>query len=95
MTIEEKAKWFDVAMRFGLEGKIHLVMKSYKDGVAKWAIVDTASNKVLNSNLEWEPEPPLKQRDESFLIRTRFDFESAVALYKQYKMFAVETSEAV
>lgn len=95
MTIEEKAKWFDVAMRFGLEGKIHLVMKSYKNGVAKWAIVNTANNTVLNSNLEWEPEPPAKKRDESFLIRTRFSFEDAVALYKQYKMFSVETSQVV
>ncbi len=89
MTIEEKAKWFDRALRFVLDGKIQLIMKSYKDGVAKWAIIDTEKNLVLNSNLEWEPEPPLaKDRDEAFLIRTRFNFETAVSQYQQYKMFA-------
>ena len=89
MTIEEKAKWFDKALRFALDGKIHLIMKSYKDGVGKFAIIDTAKNLVLNSNMEWEPEPPLaKDRDEAFLIRTRFDFETAVMQYDQMKMFA-------
>ncbi len=90
MTIEEKAKWFDAALRFALKGKIHLVQKSFKDGVEKWAIVDTSNNTVLNSNLEWEPEIPLAKRDESYLIRTRFGFEDAVAMYTQYKMFATE-----
>jgi hypothetical protein len=89
MTIEEKAKWFDKALRFSIEGKIQLIMKSYKDGVGKFAIIDTAKNMVLNSNMEWEPEPPLaKDRDESFLIRTRFDFETALMQYDQMKMFA-------
>ncbi len=88
MTTEEKAKWFDAALRFALEGKIHLVMKSKTDGVANWAIVNTENNTVLNSNFEWEPEPPVAQRDEAFLIRTRFDFDTAVNLFQQYKMFA-------
>ncbi len=90
MTTEQKAKWFDAAIRFVLEGKIHLVMKSKVDGVANWAIVNTENNTVLNSNFEWEPEPPVNQRDEAFLIRTRFDFDTAVNLYQQYKMFAEE-----
>lgn len=94
MTVEEKAKWFDAALRFCLNGKIHLVLKSYINGVEKWAIVDTANNTVLNSNLEWEPEPPLAKRDESYLIRTRFGFEDAVAMYSQYKMFAPEAEAA-
>ncbi|NLT51024.1 MAG: hypothetical protein GXX85_08930 [Ignavibacteria bacterium] len=88
MTIEEKAKWFDAAMKFGLEGSIQIVMKSKKDGQAKWAIVDTANNKVFNSNMEWEDEPELSKRDDAFLIRTRFSFEDAVSMYEQFKMFA-------
>ena len=88
MTDTEKAKWFDAAMRFGLEGKIHLVMKSKVDGVANWSITDTSNGNVLNSNMEWEEEPPSSQRDESFMIRARFDFDSAVAIWQQYKMFA-------
>lgn len=89
MTDQEKALWFDKALKFSLDGKIHLVMKSYNSGVGKWAIIDTAKNLVLNSNMEWEPEPPqAKDRDEAFLIRTRFDFEMAVTQYEQMKMFA-------
>ncbi len=89
MSVEEKAKWFDKALKFALDGTIHLMMKSNKGGVAKWAIIDSGKNLVLNSNLEWEPEPPLvKDRDESFLIRARFDFDTAVSLYEQLKMFA-------
>ncbi len=89
MTVEEKANWFDKALRFCLDGKIHLIMKSYKDGVGKFAVIDTAKNLVLNSNMEWEPEPPLaKDRDEAFLIRTRFDFDTAIMQYEQMKMFA-------
>ena len=89
MTDQEKAQWFDKALKFALDGKIHLVMKSYMNGVGKWAIIDTAKNLVLNSNMEWELEPPqAKDRDEAFLIRTRFDFEMAVAQYEQMKMFA-------
>lgn len=89
MTVEEKAKWFDKGLRFSLDGKIHLIMKSYKDGVGKFAVIDTVKNLVLNSNMEWEPEPPLaKDRDEAFLIRTRFDFETAIMQYEQMKMFA-------
>ncbi len=88
MTNEQKAKWFDSALRFGLQDKIHLIMKSRIGGNAVWSIIDTAGNKVLNSNLEWEDEPPIEKRDESFLTRSRFPFETAVELFKQYKMFA-------
>jgi len=88
MTDEEKIKWFNAAMRFGLEGSIHLVMKSKVNGEANWSIVDTEKNMVLNSNMEWEDEPDTSQRDESFLIRARFSFDSALAIWQQYKMFA-------
>ncbi len=94
MTDQEKVKWFDAALKFALKGKIHLVCKSNKSGVEKWAIVNTSNNTVLNSNMEWEPEPPLAKRDESFLIRARFGFDDAVALYTQYQMFAEESSNA-
>ena len=90
MTTEEKAKWFDLAMRFALDGNIHLVMKSRLNGVGNWSIVDTAAGKVLNSNMEWEDEPPLAKRDDSFMIRARFKFDDAVAMWEQYKMFAEE-----
>jgi len=89
MTDQEKIQWFDKALKFSVDGKIHLIMKSYKDGCGKWAIIDSVKNLVLNSNMEWEPEPSLaKDRDEAFLIRTRFDFDTAVAQYEQMKMFA-------
>lgn len=89
MLVEEKAKWFDKALKFALDGKIHLIMKSNMNGVARWAIIDSEKKLVLNSNLEWEPEPPLvKDRNESFLIRARFDFDTAISLYDQLKMFA-------
>lgn len=89
MTVAEKEKWFDRALKFALDGKIHLIMKSNKGGVAKWAIIDSEKKLVLNSNMEWEPEPPfVKDRNESFLIRSRFDFETAVTLYDQLKIFA-------
>lgn len=88
MTDAEKAKWFDAAMRFGLEGSIHLIMKSKIDGQANWSIVDTSNKMVLNSNMEWEEEPESSNRDESFMIRARFSFDSAVAIWQQYKMFA-------
>ncbi|MFA8343996.1 MAG: hypothetical protein ACEPO8_13570 [Rhodothermaceae bacterium] len=88
MTDEEKIKWFDAAMRFGLDGTIHLVMKSKINGEANWSIIDTEKNVVLNSNMEWEEEPDSSQRDESFMIRARFNFDSALAIWQQYKMFA-------
>lgn len=89
MTIEEKAKWFDRGLKFVLDRKIHLVLKSFKDGAGRWAIIDSEKSLVLNSNLEWEPEPLLaKDRDEAFLIRARFDFETAVGLYEQLKVFS-------
>lgn len=90
MTTEEKAKWFDLALRFALDGKIHLVMKSRLNGEGNWSIVDTKQNKVLNSNMEWEDEPPLSKRDEGFMIRARFKFNDAIAMWEQYKMFAEE-----
>jgi len=92
MTDKEKVKWFDFALRFALTGKIHLVQKSFQNGVGKWAIVDTSNNTVLNSNLEWEPEVPVAKRDESYLIRTRFSFEDAYSMYTQYKMFASDAA---
>lgn len=88
MTVEEKAKWFDAAMKFGLEGNKQLVMKSKVNGQANWAIVDTSAKKVLNSNFEWEDEPSTDKRDEAFMIRTRFSFENAISMYEQFKMFA-------
>ncbi len=88
MTDEEKLKWFDAAMKFGVEGSIQLVMKSKINGTSYWAIIDTSNNKVFNSNMEWEDEPPLAQRDESFLVRTRFNLDTAVSLYEQFKMFS-------
>ena len=87
MTDKEKAKWFDLAIKFMLAKNIYLVMKSRVKGDAQWAIIDTQNNKVLNSNLEWEDEVPLDKRDEAFKIRTRFSFEQASGLYEQYKMF--------
>ena len=47
MLVEEKVKWFDKALKFALDGKVHLIMKSNKDGIAKWAIID--SEKELGS----------------------------------------------
>ncbi|MBU1101315.1 MAG: hypothetical protein KKA84_13015 [Bacteroidetes bacterium] len=88
MTNEEKAKWFDVGLKFALDGDIHIVLKSFKKGQKKWGIVNTKTKEVFNSNMEWEVEPPSSKRDEAFLIRTRFDFEQGVDLYNQYKMFA-------
>jgi hypothetical protein len=49
------------------------------------------SGKVLNSNMEWEFDLPMSQRNEAFLIRTRFDLETAVSMFDQYKMFAMQT----
>lgn len=83
---EEKIKWFELAVKFQLQGLIFLTMKSRKPSGAKWAIEDLSTHKILNSNLEWEEERPLQQRDESYMIRTRFDFDTATALYDQYKM---------
>ena len=88
MTDAEKIKWFDRSVKFQLSGLIFMEMKSRKNGVGVWVIEDTKNNSVLNSNMEWEPEPPLAKRDEAFLIRTRFDLETAITMYEQYKMFA-------
>jgi hypothetical protein len=83
---EEKIKWFDLAVKFQLQGMMFLTMKSRQLSGTKWVIEDLSTHKVLNSNLEWEDELPLKQRDESYMIRTRFDFDTAIALYDQFKM---------
>ncbi len=88
LSNEEKIKWFDQAVKFQLNGMIFLTMKSRKDGVGAWAIEDVQTNKVLNSNMEWEDEIPLPQRDESYLIRTRFAFDAALAMFEQFKAFA-------
>jgi hypothetical protein len=89
MTVEQKEIWFNKALKFALDGKIQLIMKSYLNGIAKWAIIDTEKNLVLNSNLEWEIEPAfVKDRTESFLVRARFDFETAISLYDQFKQFS-------
>ena len=87
MTVEEKAEWFEKATRFQVEGKIFFVMKKREKGVGSWAIINTADNTVLNSNMEWE-KAEFGKRDEAFLIRTLFDLESAMAMWEQYKMFA-------
>ncbi|MFA6026946.1 MAG: hypothetical protein WC727_10965 [Ignavibacteriaceae bacterium] len=87
MTDDDKIKWFDRSVKFQLSGLIFLEMKSRKNGVGVWIIEDTKNNKVLNSNLEWEIEPPSSKRDEAFLIRTRFDLEAAITMYEQFKMF--------
>lgn len=87
MNEKEKAKWFELAVKFMLAKNIFLVMKSRVNGNAQWAIIDKENNKVLNSNLEWEDEVPLDKRDESFKIRTRFAFDQSIGLWEQYKMF--------
>lgn len=89
MTDQEKIKWFERSVKFQLDGLIFLVMKSRKSDSGQWAIQDIPNGKVLNSNMEWEDEPEKAKRDEAFLIRTRFDLETAISLYEQYKMFAV------
>lgn len=88
MTNEEKIQYFHKAVKFQLDGMIFLTMKARKDGAGIWVIEDLAKKQVLNSNMEWEPEIPKSKRDEAFNIRTRFDFDTAVAMYEQYKMFA-------
>lgn len=86
---KDKIKWFDDAVKFELDGTIHLVLKSRKNSVGSWAIEDTSAHKILNSNMEWEDELPLAKRDAAYLIRTRFELEAAISMYEQYKMFAV------
>ncbi len=88
MEDKEKLEWFEKAVKFQLEGMIFMTMKSRKDGAGSWVIEDMQVSKILNSNLEWEDELPKSKRDESFMIRTRFDFETAKAMFDQYKMFA-------
>ena len=90
LSDQEKIKWFDRAVKFQLDGLIFLSMKSRKNGSSSWAIEEVTNHKVLNSNMEWEDEPPKAKRDEAFLIRTRFDFDTAITMYEQYKMFALQ-----
>ena len=85
----DKIKWFDDAVKFQLDGTVYLVLKSRKNGVGSWAIEDISSLSVLNSNMEWEKELPLAKREAAYLIRTRFEFEAAVTMYEQFKMFAI------
>ena len=86
---KDKIKWFDDAVKFQLDGTVYLVLKSRKNGVGAWAIEDISNHNVLNSNMEWEKELPLAKRDQSYLIRTRFEFEAATSMYEQFKMYAV------
>lgn len=90
LSEQEKIKWFDRAVKFQLDGLIFLTMKSRKNGSSSWAIEEVTNHKVLNSNMEWEDELPKAKRDEAFLIRTRFDFDTAITMYEQYKMFALQ-----
>jgi len=90
---QEKIKWFDLAVKFQIDGLVFLVMKSRKKDKCSWAIEDMKTGKVLNSNMEWENEIPVSQRDEAFLIRTRFDFDTAASMYEQYKMFTQEPAQ--
>jgi len=88
MNDEEKIKLFYKAVKFQLEGMIFLTMKSRKDGEGVWIVENLGTKQVLNSNMEWEPEIPKNKRDEAFNIRTRFDFDTALTMFEQYKMFA-------
>lgn len=89
MENKDKIKYFERAVRFQLEGLIFLAMRSRKGGIGSWVIEDKKQNKVLNSNMEWENDLPKSKIDEAYLIRTRFDFDTAIVMYEQYKMFAV------
>jgi hypothetical protein len=91
LSDQDKIKWFDCAVKFQLEGQLFLVMKSKKAGKEAWAIENMTTGQVLNSNMEWEDELPLAKRNEAYLIRTRFDFDTALVMYEQYKMFAAES----
>jgi hypothetical protein len=90
LTDQEKINLFDKAVKFQIEGLIFVVMKSRKSNGCFWAIEDMTTGKVLNSNMEWEVELPKSQRNEAYLIRTRFDLETALTMFEQYKMFAVQ-----
>ncbi|HRI45957.1 MAG TPA: hypothetical protein PK559_02530 [Ignavibacteriaceae bacterium] len=87
-TDEQKLEWFDKAVRFQVQGLIFITMRSRKGGVGSWVIEDIGTKKLLNSNLEWEDDIPNPEKDQAFLIRTRYDFETAAMMYEQYKMFA-------
>lgn len=89
MTDQEKIKMFNRAVKFQMDGLIFLTMKSRKNGKCSWVIEDITTGKILNSNMEWEEDLPLKKRDESFELRTRFDLETAKVVYEQFKAFAI------
>jgi len=88
MSDEDKIKWFELAIRFQIDGMIFLSMRSRKNNVGSWVIEDVVKHKILNANMEWEEDLPIAERDEAFMIRTRFEFDTAVSMYEQYKMFA-------
>ncbi len=88
MSDEDKIKWFDLAVKFQIDGMVFLTMKSRKNNVGTWVIEDVQKHKVLNSNMEWEDDLPISERDESYTLRTRFEFDTAVSMFEQYKMFA-------
>ncbi len=85
---QEKIQWFERAVKFQLDGLIFLTMRERKSSGGVWVVEDLKNHKILNSNMEWEDDLPKDKRDESFMIRTRFDFETAMTMYDQYKMFA-------
>jgi hypothetical protein len=87
-TDEQKIEWFDKSVKFQIKGLIFITMRSRKGGVGSWVIEDFGTKKLLNSNMEWEDDLAEPEKDPSFLIRTRYDFETAVMMYDQYKMFA-------
>lgn len=64
-------------------------MKKRENGVGHWAIINFVENTVMNSNMEWEAAE-FGKRDESFLIRTLFPLDSAIAQWEQYKEFALD-----
>ncbi|MBU1095598.1 MAG: hypothetical protein CVV23_03575 [Ignavibacteriae bacterium HGW-Ignavibacteriae-2] len=88
MSNEEKIQWYERAVKFQLDGLHFLVMRSRKNGKGSWVIEDSKTRQILNSNMEWESDLPKKEQNEAFLIRTRYDLETAISVYDQYKMFA-------
>ncbi|MDP3831289.1 MAG: hypothetical protein Q8Q47_08460 [Ignavibacteriaceae bacterium] len=89
-TDEQKIEWFEKAVKFQIKGLIFITMRSRKGGIGSWVIEDVGAKKVLNSKMEWEDDVADPEKDQAFLIRTRYDFESASMMYDQYKMFAEE-----
>lgn len=90
MTDQEKVEWFNKAVKFQVFGLVFLTMRSRKNSGATWVIEDISTGKILNSNLEWEDDLPPAKRDQSFIIRTRFDFDTSLVMIEQYKMVMAE-----